>query len=148
MNLPIPRSELSMIPAGLRVGLLANMIWINASEIFRYFVLVMPMMRDRFAIVPDVAPMTLLIFLSWAVRDTLLVLTASVIIWLVLDRFGTSLRNTLLAGTLVWTTVFATFWLALMHRNLATWSIWLAALPLAGLEMVIAGVPDAVGNQA
>ena len=37
---------------------LAVSIWINVSEIFRYFVFVMPM-------VPDVAPVNLSVFLIW-----------------------------------------------------------------------------------
>jgi hypothetical protein len=48
-------------------------VWINASEIFRYFTLVMPMTRETLATVPNVAPMNLPVFLVWGLWDTLLV---------------------------------------------------------------------------
>ena len=43
--------------------LLANFVWINASEVFRYFAFVMPMMRQALPQVPDVAPMSVAIFM-------------------------------------------------------------------------------------
>lgn len=113
-------------------------LWVNASEIFRYFVYVMPMMRDAFPSLPDVAPMSWPIFLSWAVWDMVLVAAVSVIAWLSLTRFGSSARVVLLTGTGIWASIFVILWLGLWNMNLATGPIVSLALVLAWIEMVVA----------
>ncbi|MCF4167473.1 hypothetical protein L2U69_17630 [Zavarzinia compransoris] len=125
---------------GFRLALILNLLWINASEIFRYFVFVMPMMRDAFPMVDGVAPMNLPVFLVWGAWDTVLVVAACVICWLVLDRFGPSLRNALIAGTLVWATAFVILWLGLFNMGLATGAVMAVALPLAWIEMAVAAL--------
>ena len=120
------------------VALFANMIWINLSEVFRYFVFVMPMMREAFPMIPDVAPMSVPVFLIWGVWDTILVLAVCGIAWLAFDRFGTSSNVALLSGTGIWATIFVILWLGLFNMNLATPPILLAALPLAWVEMIVA----------
>ena len=47
MIAPLPAPRNSAWPA-LALALVANAVWINASEIFRYFAFVMPMMREAF----------------------------------------------------------------------------------------------------
>ncbi|WP_299043265.1 hypothetical protein [uncultured Tateyamaria sp.] len=121
-------------------ALAANFIWINISEVFRYFVFVMPMMRDAFPEVPDIAPMNLPVFLIWGLWDTILVLAATFIPWLALRQFGGTTRTALIAGTGVWVTIFGILWLGLFNMYLATIGILLAALPLAWLEMVVAAL--------
>jgi hypothetical protein len=117
-----------------------NFIFINLSEVFRYFVFVMPMMRETLPTVPNVAPMNLSVFLIWGVWDTILVLASTFLIWLMLDRFGASLRSALLAGTAVWGTIFVILWVALLNMNLATAPILAIALPLAWFEMTVAAL--------
>ena len=124
-----------MLPA-----LAANFIWINLSEVFRYFVFVMPMIRESLPQVAGVAPMNLPVFLVWGLWDTILVIAATLIPWLVLERFGPSIRNAVVAGLGVWTTVFVIFWLAQFNMNLATPAILAVALPLALLEMIVAAL--------
>lgn len=121
-------------------ALLANLIWINASEVFRYFAFVMPMMRQTLPGVPDVAPMSFLIFMIWGVWDTILLLAVSGFTWLFLDRYGTTIRNALLIGTILWTAIFVIFWLASFNMNLAAPRILAVALPLAWIEMVVAAL--------
>jgi hypothetical protein len=53
------------------VTLLVN-IWVNVSEVFRYFVFVMPATRKFFSNVPGVAPMNWDVFSIWDVWDTIL----------------------------------------------------------------------------
>jgi hypothetical protein len=117
-----------------------NFIWINLSEVFRYFAFVMPMMRDALPMVPDVAPMNLPTFLIWGLWDTILVLAATFFIWLMLDRFGISLRSALLAGTAVWGAIFVILWVGLFNMNLATLPVLAIALPLAWVEMAVAAL--------
>lgn len=121
-------------------ALAVNFIWINLSEVFRYFIFIMPMMRDASHFVPDVAPMNFPVFLIWGVWDTILVLAATILPWMTMITFGASIRNALLAGTGVWLTVFGILWLGLYNMNLATIEILAVALPLAWLEMVIASL--------
>jgi hypothetical protein len=121
-------------------ALLINFLWINASEVFRYFVFVMPIMRDTFPMLPDVAPMNVPVFLIWGVWDTILVFTATLVPWMAMKVFGASIARAILYGTAVWLAVFVILWLGLYNMNLATPEVLAVALPLAWLEMVVASV--------
>lgn len=124
----------------LWLAIVLNLIWINASEVFRYFVFVMPMMRDALSMVPEVAPMNLQVFLVWGLWDTILVVAVCTIAWLAFDKFGFQIRTVLMTATGIWGTIFVILWLGLMNMNLATPEILLVALPLAWLEMLIAAL--------
>jgi hypothetical protein len=119
------------------VLLLIAFLWLNVSEVFRYFAFVMPMMREAMPAVPDVAPMNGPVFLIWGLWDTLLFAVVGVIAWLFHEKFGGGLRNTLAAGTLLWLTIFCIFWLAAYNMNLTVPRVPLVALPLAWIEMVV-----------
>jgi hypothetical protein len=119
---------------------LANFVWVNASEVFRYFVILRSMLQAAFPQIPDVAPMNLPIFLSWGVWDTILVGAVTSFTWAYLDRFGDGIQNTLTAGALVWLAMFVLLWLGLLNMNLATLGIAAVALPLALLEMLVAAL--------
>lgn len=121
-------------------ALALNFLWINASEVFRYFAFVMPMMREAFPTLPDIAPMSLPVFLVWGLWDTVLILAATFLSWLMLERFGNTVRTALAAGTLIWATVFVILWLGLYNMNLAPLQVLLIALPLAWIEMVAAAL--------
>ncbi len=130
----------STLRSALLMALALNTIWINASEVFRYFVFVMPMMRDAFEAVPDIAPMNLPVFLSWGVWDMMLICAVTGFTWLMFDRFGLGLRIALLSGSLVWAAIFGILWLGLWNMNLSSPAILAVALPLAWVEMVIAAL--------
>lgn len=118
-------------------GLIAT-VWINASEVFRYFVFVMPMVRAELAMVPDVAPMDWGIFAIWGAWDTLLTVMVVVMSWLVAERFGYTVQSALMAGLASWLFLFVLFWGAQFNMNLASPALVLTALPLALLEMLVA----------
>lgn len=130
----------TVLGAPVARALIANFIWINLSEVFRYFVFVMPMMRDAFPQVTDVAPMNIPVFLIWGVWDTILVAAATLIPFLILERFGNTARHAIFAGVAVWATVFGILWLGLYNMNLATPGILAIALPLSLLEMIVAAL--------
>ena len=121
-------------------ALVANFLWINASEVFRYFALIMPMMREAFPQISDVAPMNFTVFMIWGFWDTILVLAATLLSWLIIERFGNTIAVAISAGTAIWLTVFVILWLGLFNMNLATASIVGVALPLAWFEMVVAAL--------
>lgn len=121
-------------------AIFANAIWVNLSEIFRYFVFIMEMMREAFPQLPDIAPMNIGVFMIWGIWDTILVFSITGFAWLFFERFGYSLRNGVIAGTLFWLAVFVILWLGLLNMNLATPTILMTALPLAWLEMIVAAI--------
>ncbi len=119
------------------VVLLIAFLWLNASEVFRYFAFVMPMTRDAMSVVRDVAPMNFSVFMIWGLWDTLLFAVVGVIAWLYYEKFGGGVRNAFAAGTLLWLTIFCIFWLAAWNMNLTVARVPLVALPLAWIEMVV-----------
>ena len=120
--------------------LLVCALWVNLSEVFRYFVFVMPMMRASLPAVENVAPMSWSIFAIWAVWDTILICTVTGFVWLYLERFGRGLGQALLAGSYAWLAIFVILWLGLYNMNLATPAIVGTALVLSWLEMVVAAL--------
>ncbi len=130
----------SIFPRAFWLAFGLNLLWINASEVFRYFAFIMPMMREAFVFVPNIAPMNVPVFMIWGIWDTILVFSATFISWLVLERFSPTLKNAFLAGTIIWATVFVILWLGLYNMSLATPAIMAVALPLAWIEMVVAAL--------
>ncbi|WP_343563691.1 hypothetical protein [Kiloniella sp. b19] len=128
----------SGIPPTLKKAFLVNFIWINLSEVFRYFVFIMPMIRKSFPELPGIAPMNLGIFSLWGLWDLILIIATTGFVWLYQNQFGLTLKNSLSAGFLVWVAIFGILWLALFNLNLATASILSIALPLSCLELLIA----------
>lgn len=117
-----------------------NLVWINLSEVFRYFVFVMPMMRTAFPEMPDIAPMNLQVFVIWGLWDLILVSVVTGFVWIFLDWSGAGRGRAVLAGTLIWVAIFCIFWLGLWNMNLATAPILGVALPLSWLELAIAAL--------
>lgn len=129
-----------LISRAFWLTLLINAIWINASEIFRYFVFVMPMLRDSFPQIENVAPMDLIIFARWAVWDTILLFAVTGFFWIALEGFGRSVRNALIAASAVWLAIFGILWLGMLNMNLATPEIAAIALALSWVELAVAGL--------
>jgi hypothetical protein len=125
-------------PRPLVNAFFVNLVWINASEIARYFLILRDMMKSAFPQIPEIAPMNVPIFLSWGLWDTILIFATTGFSWLYLERFESTLRNVVVAGTLIWLAVFGLLWLGLLNMNLASLEILAAMLPWAWVEMVIA----------
>jgi hypothetical protein len=120
------------------ITFLITTLWINVSETFRYFAFVMPIMREDLAMIPNVAPMNLIVFSIWGAWGTLLTLMVMWIVWLCIRQLSSKKRVALIAGTTMWACFFVLFWLGLVNMNLAKPSLALCALPLAWIEMVVA----------
>ena len=120
--------------------LLVTSIWINASEVFRYFQFVMPQIKQYFKDQPGIAEMNTPIFLIWGFWDTLLTSVLIYVCWLYFHKFGNSLKNALVAGTLVWVSIFVIFWVATANMGLAKWDILWITLPLSWVEMAIGAI--------
>jgi hypothetical protein len=134
------RPALTKLPAGLGMALLLNLIWVNFSEVVRYFAFVMPMMRAALPGVPGVAAMDVPIFLIWGIWDMIVILAITGLSWLIFERFGATRVAAICAGTAAWLGIFVVLWLGLFNMNLATPEIVLTALPLAWIEMIVAAL--------
>lgn len=125
---------------GFILALGVNAIWINASEVFRYFVFVMPMMREALPGVENVAPMNVPIFLVWGVWDTVLLVFSTLMTTLWLAVFGSHVRQAIAAGAAIWGGVFCIFWIAMLNMNIATPAVAGVASLFALIEMVVAAL--------
>lgn len=113
-------------------------LFVHASEIARYFFVVMPEMREDLAALPGVAPMSPAIFASWGVWTSLLVAGLIGAYWLAAARFGDGVRTALIAGGAVWVVFFVLFWLGMINMGLASAGLAAVALPWALAECAIA----------
>ena len=120
------------------LGILLTALWINASEVFRYFVVVIPRTRAFLPMVPDVAPMNLTVFGIWFAWDTVLTVNVVVLTWLAISAMGKNKKSILIGGLLSWSQFFLLFWIAMVNMNLSPPHLLLLTLPLSLLEMVIA----------
>lgn len=115
-------------------------IWINISEVLRYFFVVLPEMRTFLSMVPDFAPLNFPVALIWGVWDTILTACIVFMFWLVSHAFGNNWRSVVFAGIISWTFFFLLFWIGMCNMSLAQPKIALMALPLALLETVVASL--------
>jgi hypothetical protein len=113
-------------------------LWVNASEVFRYFVIVMPETRAFLSMVPDIAPMNWPVFFIWGAWDTLLTASIVFMYWLVAQAFGNNLRSVMIAGIASWVSFFVLFWVGMCNMSLAEPRLAFIALPLALLETAVA----------
>lgn len=116
---------------------LITSIWIHISEVFRYFVFVMPRVKSFFEDRSGIAEMDLNVFLIWGLWDTLLTGVLVFVFWLFTKSFGNNKITVLGSSTFVWLAVFIIFWVAIANMGLSEWSILLITLPLAWFEMLI-----------
>ena len=121
-------------------ALLINMVWINLSEVFRYFVFVMPMMREALPMMENVAPMSWPIFAIWGVWDTILVFCVTGFVWIYLERFGCGIGNAIRGASFVWLGIFVILWLGIYNMNLTTLSVVGVALAFSWIELVVAAL--------
>ncbi len=112
-------------------------IWINVSEVFRYFVFVIPRIKSYFPNKLGIADMDLKIFAIWGFWDTILTASLVFIYWLYSRVFGNSNRSVLISGTFTWLVIFVIFWIANANMGLSEWQILMITLPLSWLEMIV-----------
>ncbi len=125
---------------GLTTALMLNFLWINVSEVWRYFAIIRPLLLETFPGQAGIAPVTLPIALSWALWDGLLILAATQYYAMHLRAYGHSGLQVVLSATAFTITVFGLLWLAVVNMGLAPSLFLWRALPLAWLEQVIAAL--------
>lgn len=120
----------------LALGL--NFIWINTSEVARYFGLIKPMLHDSFPEAEHIAVVSPAIFASWMLWDSILIIAATSFFWMSVQQFGASIKTILLSSLGFTITVFGLIWLGVANMGLAPIDFLWAALPLAWYEQFIA----------
>jgi hypothetical protein len=120
------------------INVLLVSIWVNVSEVFRYFVIVMPEARSFLAAIPGALPMNLPVFAVWGVWDTVLTAAIVFMFWLISQVFGNTIRSVFISGTVSWAFFFLLFWVGMCNMGLAQPLLALKALPLAWIEVVVA----------
>jgi hypothetical protein len=115
-------------------------LWINASEVLRYFAFVMPSLRQSLAAIEGVAPMNWGVFAIWGGWDTLLTVLLVFMVWLFGQQYGYSLWSALIAGTVSWSFFFVLFWVGMVNMGLADCSLAGIALPWSWVELVVPSV--------
>lgn len=121
----------------IKVTLITS-IWVNVSEVFRYFLIVMPEMRKDLSGIPNVAPMDWIVFSIWGVWDTILAASVVYLTWLAYKVYGTGRRAFLVSGTTSWVMFFLLFWVGMVNMNLANVQLLISTLPLSLLETMVA----------
>lgn len=124
--------------SGLRTAFWLSFVWVNVSEVARYFWVVRPMLHEAFPGQTQIAPMNLGIFALWGVWDLILIAAATGFYWLWIERYSDSLRQILLASLCFSGTVFGLIWMGIANMGLAPYSMMAVAIPLAWFEQAIA----------
>jgi hypothetical protein len=130
------KSELS-IKNFVIISLLVS-LWVNASEIFRYFVIVRAEMQSTLSMVPNVASMGLTIFSIWGIWDTLLTMLTVFLYYLFSEKYGRNFSSVIKSATVSWAFVFVIFWVATANMGLARWQFIPIPLSLALFELIVA----------
>lgn len=120
------------------LALALNFVWINASEIWRYFYVIKPMLNATFSSQPEIGAMSLPIFASWAVWDLVLVIAATGFFWLWLAKFQTGVLQVFVASAAFTVTVFGLLWFGLANMGFVPLKFLWVALPLAWGENIVA----------
>ena len=117
---------------------LITSIWIHASEVFRYFLLVMPRVKNYWNHLDTVADMSWTIFGIWGVWDTILCAMVVFFFWLYAQVFGNNIRSVGVSALLSWGFFFVLYWMGVANMGYSDWSILWITLPLSLLELVVA----------
>ena len=126
------------VPKALVMAFWLNFLWINVSEVARYFLVVRPMLHEAFPGQDEVGAMSASIFAVWGLWDLILICAATGFYWLWLNAFGNRTWQVLAAGSIFTVSVFGLLWLGIANMGLAPLNLAVAALPLAWLEQLIA----------
>jgi len=117
---------------------LLTSIWVNISELIRYFPYVRPQMMDYLSSIPHMGELNLQVVLVWGFFDTLLTALYVFCFWLCAQVFGNNRKSILISGFMSWSFFFVLFWVGSANMFLAPWSNLLVVLPLALLETLVA----------
>lgn len=118
---------------------LITSLWVNASELVRYFGYVRPKMQEYFSNIPQMGTIwEVQILAVWGFWDTLITALYVFLFWLCAQVFGNNVKSILISGVMSWLFFFVLYWVASANMFLASWSNLLVVLPMALVETVVA----------
>ncbi|WP_394747059.1 hypothetical protein [Spongiimicrobium salis] len=117
---------------------LVTSIWINVSEVVRYFVFVAPRTKAFFKGRPNIAQIDPFILGVWTFWDMLLSVLVVGSFWLFINVYGNTKRSILYSASFIWALLFVLFWIATINMGLASWDMLWIVLPLSWVEMLVA----------
>ncbi len=118
---------------------LITSLWVNASELVRYFGYVRPKMQEYFSNIPQMGTIwDVQILAVWGFWDTLLTALYVFLFWLCAQIFGNNKKSVLISGFMSWAFFFVLYWVASANMYLANWSNLIVVLPLALIETLVA----------
>jgi len=117
---------------------LITSLWVQGSEIFRYFVLVIPRVKYFWNDLDTVVQINIPIFLIWAVWGTLLTGMVVYFFWLYSRIYGNNRKSIWISGILSWAFFFVLFWIGAANMGYSDWSILWITLPLSLFELLVA----------
>jgi hypothetical protein len=114
-------------------------LWVNASELVRYFGYVRPRMQEYFSYIPQMGKIwDIQILAVWGFWDALITALYVFLFWLCAQVFGNTRKAIVISGVMSWSFVFVLYWVATANMFLAEWSTLFVVLPLALLETLVA----------
>lgn len=113
-------------------------IWVNISELVRYFGYVRPKMQAFFSHPQMGKIWDIQILAVWGFWDSLITCLYVFLFWLCAQVFGNSSKAIVISGVMSWCFVFVLYWVASANMFLAEWSNLLVVLPMALLETLVA----------
>ena len=118
---------------------LLTSIWVNVSELIRYFGYVRPQMQDYLSTIPNMGAIwDIQIIAVWGFWDTLLTALYVFLFWLCAQVFGNNSKSILISGFMSWCFFFVLFWVGSANMYLASWNNLPVVLPMALLETLVA----------
>ena len=118
---------------------LITSLWVNASELVRYFGYVRPRMQEYFSYIPQMGKIwDIQILAVWGFWDALITALYVFLFWLCAQVFGNTRKAIVISGVMSWSFVFVLYWVATANMFLAEWSTLFVVLPLALLETLVA----------
>lgn len=118
---------------------LITSLWVNTSELVRYFGYVRPKMQEYFSNIPQMGTIwDVQILAVWGFWDTLLTVLYVFLFWLCAQVFGNNGKAIVISGVMSWAFFFVLYWLATANMFLANWSNLLVVLPMALVETLVA----------
>jgi len=117
---------------------LITSLWVQASEIFRYFILVIPRVKTFWNDLDTIAHMDIPIFLIWGVWGTVLTGMVVYFFWLYAQVYGNNRKSIWISGILSWMFFFVLFWIGAANMGYSDWSILWITLPLSLIELIVA----------
>lgn len=134
----MPKSQTNQIvplKQYLKIVLIVS-LWIHISETFRYFVFIMPELKESLAVIPNVAPMDLFVFSIWGLWDTVLTAILVFIYQLALNFYGDERKSILMTSLVMWA-FFWILWVGIINMGIIGTTVLYSAIPLSALEMIV-----------